>query len=269
MPRIAVIGSCISRDLWPIRGGNASGLLYISRTSLPSLLAPPLDGFRPSDRLPGDLRRHEHNALVADLQKTALARLVAFRPTHLIFDFIDERFDLLCADSTLVVRSSELERSGYRAQPAFAGLRAVPRLSAAAERLWLEGLAEFAALLRATPLARARLILHVSRWAETQRLSDGRTAPLRDVERLAGEPVQIADYNDLLARQDAAFARLMPPFARVEAPRLQLADATHRWGISPFHYVPEYYAEIRRQLEALGLEDAFSAEPAAPSVPAA
>ena len=77
MPRIAIVGSCITRDLWPIHGGGAERLLYISRTSLPSLLAPAIDGFRAGRTPPGDLHRHEFNALVADLQKTALARLVA------------------------------------------------------------------------------------------------------------------------------------------------------------------------------------------------
>jgi hypothetical protein len=269
MPRIAVIGSCISRDLWPIRGGDAAGLSYISRTSFPSLFAAPVEEFEPSETLPGDLRRHEHNALLADLQKTALGRLMAYRPTHIIFDFIDERFDLLCADSTLVTDSAELHRSGYRAQPAFQRMRPVPRLSGGCERLWLEGLAEFAALVRATPLADATLILHAARWAQTQRLKTGRVAPLRDVELLAGRPVEIADYNALLARQDAAFADLMPAFARVEAPELQVADASHQWGLSPFHYVPAYYAEIRRQLADLGLEDAFTAPAAEPSAAAA
>ena len=41
MPKVAIIGSCITRDLWPIRGETAE-LLYVSRTSLPSLMAPPL-----------------------------------------------------------------------------------------------------------------------------------------------------------------------------------------------------------------------------------
>ena len=39
-----------------------------------------------------------------------------------------------------------------------------------------------AALVRATPLARAVLILHAARWADDQRLPDGRIAPVRDVE---------------------------------------------------------------------------------------
>jgi hypothetical protein len=51
----------------------------------------------------------------------------------------------------------------------------------------------------------------------------------------------------------------MPPLARVEAPAHRLADETHRWGLSPFHYVPEYYAEIRRQLEPLGVRQTVPA----------
>ena len=37
MARVAIIGSCITRDLWPILGEAPADLLYISRTSLPSL----------------------------------------------------------------------------------------------------------------------------------------------------------------------------------------------------------------------------------------
>jgi len=268
MPRIAIVGSCITRDLWPIHGGGAEQLLYVSRSGLPSLLGAPVEGFAPASGLPGDLRRHEHYALVADLQKTALRRLVAFRPTHVIFDFIDERFDLLVAGAAVATSSAELHRSGYLKQRVLKSARALPRLSAACERLWREAAAEFAALVRATPLGQAQLILHQARWASDQRLADGRTAPVRDVQVVAGQPAEIAPYNDLLARQEAAFLELMPPMARVEASTQRLADARHHWGLSPFHYVPEYYAEVRRQLAALGLEDAFS-DSAAPSAPAA
>ena len=269
MPRIAIVGSCITRDLWPIQGGGADGLLYISRTGLPSLLAAPVEGFEPAADFPGDLRRHEHNALVADLQKTALRRLVAFRPTHLIFDFIDERFDLMTVGSAIATRSAELHRSGYLEQPALAAARPLPRLSAACDRLWLEAASEFAALVRATPLGRAQLILHQARWAHEQRLADGTVVALSNVELLPGQPVEIATYNDLLARQETAFLDLMPPMARIDAGAQRLADARHHWGLSPFHYVSDYYDEVRRQLAALGLAEAFSDPRAAPSVPKA
>lgn len=264
MTRIAIVGSCITRDLWPIRGGGAEQLTYISRTGFASLLARPVDGFRPSRSPPGDLRRHEHAALVADLRKTALTRLVDARPTHIIFDFIDERFDLFAAGDAVATHSAELIRSGYLAQEGFRDVRTIPRLSAAGERLWLEGAEAFAALVRATPLAGAKLILHAARWATEQRMANGTTRPIRNVELTSGRPVEIGPYNALLARQEAAFEALMPPMARVEAAGLRLADPGHVWGLSPFHYIPEYYSEIRDQLAELGV----SAPDAAPSVPA-
>ena len=253
MPKIAILGSCITRDLWPIRGGGAEQLLYISRTSLPSLLAAPVEGFRPRRTPPGDLRPHEHNALVADLQKTALARLVAFQPTHLIFDFIDERFDLIATRSGLAPHSAELARSGYLSKPPFRGARTAPRLSAACDRLWLEAAGAFAALVRGTELGRAIPILHSARWATHQRAGDGALTPIRGVEILSGQSADIAAYNDLLERQEAAFERLMPPMARIDAGALRVADPEHPWGLSPFHYVADYYEEVRRQLATVGI----------------
>ena len=252
MSRVAIVGSCISRDLWRFRGGSVSDLLYISRTSLPSLFATPLPGFRPKAQPPGGLKAQPHRALVTDVTKTALPEVLAFSPTHVIFDFIDERFDLLAAGGTLVTHSWELAQSGYLRQPAFKGARRIPRLSAACDRLWLEAAAELAAFVRATPLGDATLILHSARWAERRRTTSGRLAKVSDVEILPGHPGDIAAHNALLARYEAAFEAVMPPLHRVAAPDHRLADDAHVWGLSPFHYVPAYYAEVWRQLEGLG-----------------
>lgn len=268
MPRVAIIGSCITRDLWPIRGDGAENLAYVSRTSLPSLMSQPLAGFRPAVRPPSPLKGNQHKALVADLAKTALARLVAFRPTHLIFDFIDERFDLLSVGPSIVTHSWELEVSGYLAQKAFKGARPIPRLSDGCHRLWAEAAGEFAALVRSTPLRDAQLILHVSRWADQVRGPGGELRPLTDVAILDGRPADIHDHNALLDAYEAAFTAVMPPMRRLDGGTLRVADADHRWGLSPFHYVPEYYGEVWRQLEDLGVPRPTDA-PVAPSVPAA
>ena len=112
MSRVAIIGSCVTRDLWPIRGDGVEGLLYVSRTSLPSLFSPAAPGFRASDAPPPGLTRHQHRAVVTDLTKRGLAEVVAHRPTHLIFDFIDERFDLLRAGPALVPQARPLVAPG-------------------------------------------------------------------------------------------------------------------------------------------------------------
>jgi hypothetical protein len=263
MSRVAIVGSCISRDLWRFHGAAetqpTAELLYVSRTSLPSLFATPIDGFRAAAKPPGGLKAQPHRALVADLCKTALADLAAFRPTHLIFDFIDERFDLLSVSGSLATDSWELEASGYRQQAALRGARTIPRLSAACERLWLDAAAELAAFVRATPLREAKLILHSARWAERRRTAQGREARIAGVEILPGQTGDLGRHNALLARYEAAFIELMPAMARVEAPGERVADDAHLWGESPFHYVPAYYAEIWRQLAPLGVEPTVAA----------
>lgn len=263
MSRVAIIGSCISRDLWPIRGDTA-GLIYVSRTSLASLFAKPVKGFRAAAEPPAKLGRYQHRALVSDLQKTAIERLVAFRPTHLIFDFIDERFGLLAVDGAIVTHSYELDVSGYLKAKAFRNRRDIPRLSDACERLWREGAEQMAALIRATPLREAQLILHSARWADRTQ-----SGPLPTPEILPRRPESIAAHNALLASYEQAFQALMPPLARVEAPERRIADDAHRWGLSPFHYVPEYYEAIWDQFAALGVTRQVSGPAAAPSARAA
>lgn len=268
-PRIAILGSCITRDLWPIRGDRVPQLAYVSRTSFPGLLSLPVRSFTAASRPPGDLHAHEYGALVADFRKTALSRLVAYRPTHLILDLIDERFDLLSVGPSLVSVSGELVRSGHLDRTLQSRSRRVSRLSDACHRLWLETAEEFAALIRATVLRDAKLILHSARWATHMRTPTGRLAPIRDVEIVSGQGVEIADYNALLSRQEAALRGVLPPFSTVEAPEHRIADAAHRWGLSPFHYVPEYYAEIGRQLADLGVPFDLTNPPDAPNARAA
>ena len=269
MLKIAIVGSCITRDLWPIRGGGAEQLLYICRTSLPSLLASPPERFKPNRTLPGDLRQHEHSSLVADLQKTALSRLVAYQPTHIIFDFIDERFDLVSTGRALFTHSAELARSGYLNRPGFRAARRIPRLSAPCDRLWRDAAGAFAGLIRGTELRRATLILHSARWATRQRDAAGQVSDIHDVEILNGAPASIEDYNALLVRQEADFKALMPPMALIDVGASRLADPNHQWGLSPFHYVPEYYDAVRNQMREIGLTDAFSDRRDAPSAQAA
>ena len=256
--RVAIIGSCVTRDVWRLSTRDVTGptpfVHYVQRTSLPSLFAAPLPGFRPAAAPPNGLKPLPHNALVADLRKTTLASLLAFRPTHVVFDFIDERFDLLSARGTLVTNSWELEASGYLTQPALRGARRIPRLSAACERLWVQAASEFAAFVRATPLAQAQLVLHSARWATARRLPSGREARLEHLEILPGENADAAAHNELLDRYEAAFTAVMPPISRIEAPAYRLASESHDWGVGPFHYIDDYYADIWRQMSELGIK---------------
>ena len=141
--RVAILGSCVTRDLWRMTGAAADDLLYISRTRLPSLFAPRLRGLVLHEGPPPGLRPNPAQALRADLAKTALARLVAFRPDVVILDYIDERFDLLVGAGGAVTASWELETSGW---DALLPMEALRRLDALAPARWAGHRAQGAAL---------------------------------------------------------------------------------------------------------------------------
>jgi hypothetical protein len=252
MARIAVIGSCITRDLWPLRDQAPADLLYVSRTSLPSLLSSPVTGYEA--RAVGHTR-YQRMAVEADLVKSGLSAVIAHQPTHLIFDFIDERFDLLgLPGGEIITHSWELESGGWLEAPVFAGRRGIPRLSDACERLWRNALDQVAMLLTASALSEAQIILHSARWADRQRGQDSVELALQGEPHIwGGRPADLMAHNQLLARYERAFMAAVPQARRIAAaPDNQLADPDHRWGLSPFHYVPAYYEDIRRELAALG-----------------
>lgn len=258
MARIAIIGSCITRDLWPLREAAPRDLLYVSRTSLVSLLSQPVAGYRPQRAPPEGLTRYQHMAVESDLLKTGLSQLIAHRPTHLIFDFIDERFDFLrLPTGALINHSWELESGGYLAQPALVGPRPIPRLSGGADRLWRQAVVEWAGLLQVTALRDAKIILHSARWADQQAVPGGGSCALQGHPHIwEGRAADLSAHNQMLARYEAHFLRTVPQAHRICArPEHQLADPAHRWGLSPFHYVPAYYEDIGHALADLGVEE--------------
>ncbi|HEY9217103.1 MAG TPA: DUF6270 domain-containing protein [Phenylobacterium sp.] len=255
MARLAIVGSCITRDIWPVLGEPAPELLYVSRTSLPSLMSTPVAGVEPLAHPPEALSRSQNASVLADLRKTTLASLEAFEPTHIVLDMIDERYDLLAVGEAIVTHSWDLKVSGYLSQPWASAARRIPRTSAEAAELWKTAAGRFAAALEASSLADVPVILHEAQWASDYLDAAGQRHRLTDtVEIWEGLPASIAEHNALLAGYGAQLAEAFPKLLRVGAdPAAHVADAEHRWGLSPFHYVRDYYAQVRDQLRQLGV----------------
>lgn len=256
MSGIAVIGSCITRDLWPIVGeAPPQGLFYVSRTSLPSLLsAPPADVSLPAEDQtgPGGFPKR---AMTSDLRKTALGELVARRPSHIVFDFIDERADLLQTGGAYVTRTWELCVSGHLEHPALQAGQPIARTAPGCELIWRMALRELAALIGATPLRDAQLILHEAQWATQYRDAEGAVHDFpAEIELFSGSWADIRAHNQVLRAYQQAFLDAFPQATRVGAPAtLTVADQSHRWGLSPFHYIREYYEYVLPRLQALGV----------------
>ncbi len=249
--RVAILGSCVTRDLWRMAGAPTDDLLYISRTRLPSLFARAPEGLVLPEGPPPGLRPNPAKALRTDLSNTGLDALVRFRPDVVILDFIDERFDLLVGAGGVVTASWELETSGWDALPPLRTLRRLGPLAGGDAALWTPALAALAALF--TPggaLSGARPVLHAATWAGALRTASGQVQDLDpDLEITPGRRGSRAAHNARLARMHALARAVIPGLEVVKAPdSLIFSDPDHVWGLSPFHYVGDYYAEIWRQL---------------------
>lgn len=256
MAKVAIIGSCITRDIWPILEEPAPELLYLSRTSLPSLVSAPVEGLEPiADQPHGGISRSQRNSVLADLQKTALASLAAFEPSHIILDFIDERYDLLQVGGSVITHSWDLKESGYLEQPWAKAARRIPRTSDEARALWRTAAPAFVEALRRHGLLKARIILHEAQWARTYLDTEGRRQELPDALQVwEGLPASLSEHNALLADTQGRVDELIHGLVRVKAdPKVLIADERHRWGLSPFHYIPDYYRDVLRQLKAEGV----------------
>jgi hypothetical protein len=257
MSRTAIIGSCITRDIWRECEIDFAGVLYVARSSLASLTSTPIRGVPVPAEPPADVAGFGPNSLrrvAADLDKTALAQIFAQRPTHLIFDFIDERFDLLEQGGAVATHSWELDRLGLIGGPGLEAPVLVDRLSPRADALWREGLARMAQLLNAGPLAQTTVILHHAQWAETYVDAGGALDRFDDCVPMWPGAASLAANNDLLRHYRDLFMQAVPRTRVVQAAdRLVVADAGHVWGLSPFHYARGYYDDIWRQLRGLGV----------------
>ncbi|MET0295384.1 MAG: DUF6270 domain-containing protein [Phenylobacterium sp.] len=255
MARVAIIGSCITRDIWRVLEEPLPDLLYFSRTSLPSLTSRPVVGLAPGSAPPGELTPSQHAALLADLQKTALRTLADFRPSHLILDFVDERYDLLEAGGAVATHSWELKVSGYLEQPWGRAARSIARNSAECAALWRAAAPAFLAALREAGLGDVPLVLHEAQWAGRYRAADGALREFPDALQIwTGLPASLAEHNALLTDYQAQIRALAPQAVRVAADEsLRIADESHRWGLSPFHYIEAYYRDVRDQLRGLGI----------------
>lgn len=256
LPRIALLGSCVTRDAWMLPELVPSQpAIFIGRASLASLSMPegavnPLASLARTLPLPGTF---EARCLRANLEKTAISQMSEARPELLVLDLIDERFDLIAYGDAVFNESPEwIGIRGHLASSAGVGRR-IPRLSDEAWTLWRDGLDRLRAAFDSGVLAPSRLILHACLWAG-HTLEDGVPQALPDrCEIIEGRVTSRALHCDLLCRMyDAVLARF-PEAAVIDPPaRLRIADPSHRWGAAPFHFIPDYYRALVVAAEALG-----------------
>lgn len=247
---VAIFGSCVTRDLFedPLLRANLGH--YTARSSVISVVAPPIEIDEERVVLSSAWQR---KCVVADFRKTFFSTLAEGRADWLVVDLIDERFDLLqSASGSFVTRSSAFRAAGLDEHRPFDGEPA-SRVSANGLRLFEQAAAEFAR--RVVEIVPAeRVVLHRALWCTRYR-SDGEvtTFPPEQLAKCERQNEMLTHGYDTLA---AAFDGRAASIA--VDPEVHVADADHHWQLEPYHYERAYneYAVGRLQ-QLLGLRPAL------------
>lgn len=161
-----------------------------------------------------------------------------------MLDFIDERFNLYVRENgSVATLSSEFIKTGFMKNLPADG-RLVKSGSDEFFSLWDNGWEQLVAQLESQGRL-DRLFINRVHWAESA--PAGAAFP-----GMYADPAFIQKANATLNRLYERVARDIPQSQFIDhAPDVMRADASHKWGLSPFHYVDEYYVRALKRLQQL------------------
>lgn len=236
--KVFIWGSCVSRDCFNYPSSSSFELVaYHARCSCASAMSPPvtLKGIN----LNAVKSSFKRRCIVDDFQKGLLRDLKALDFDILLIDFIDERFPLkIDAEGRAVTVSSELQET-HSVQPNdnLIHVGSEERFS-----LWSSAWDSFMDFCVRHGI-KDKIIVNCVYWAKT--LDNGEAIPNFTSS-------YIAKNNIFLERIYARVAKDLPQSQYICYPKeFSVANSSHQWGISPFHYIDYLYGYTISHLSRL------------------
>lgn len=234
--KVAVFGSCVSRDafaMYPVEGIEVAE--YMARSSLASafqLQSAPKEWL---DRLMRIESTFQRRMVDIDMSKRAADILLKSEADVVLVDMIDERFRLVRqGQNGYATWSSEF---GKLELPVDEFDEVLGPLDADRMLAWEDG-----AKILIRSLMPRRLVINRAFWSESY--TDGTELPNQQGISQANQYLK-AMYDDLermALSEGASVSVITYPKQCVRA------DAEHKWGESPFHYVQKFYEHTMHSL---------------------
>lgn len=234
--RIAIVGSCVSRDTVEARPPESYQLLrYIARNSSISV------GSDASSHLPDALEMDspfQQRQLELDAHGELWGELALLGPDVdvLLWDLCDERHGVVrFDDGSYLTRSIDILSN----PTLVATLDPGEHITFGSDRhfhMWELATDRFVGFLRDQGLLDRTLVLATD-WAE--RTTQGKTTPWSMGTKPRKANVAFARYYDHLRSLGLTLVHVDQP----------LADPEHRWGLAAFHYTPAVYAQMNAAID--------------------
>lgn len=235
MRKIAIIGSCVSRDILNIENSNKYFLPceYIPRSSLASWFSSQPFDDNYTEKLQSDFQRR---VVRTDILKQQIKKLTDANADIILIDLIDERFDLIKTDSGLCTLSDELRSTGV-----LRNLQCNTIRSGSNEfiSLWIEGWKKMLHFFINKQNIK-NVYLNKVYWANQTKSG----------ENFISTKERIESQNRFLDKLYDVIKAYLPERQIIEFNRdIFIGADEHRWGKSPFHYVESYYATAFEELK--------------------
>lgn len=235
--KVLVYGSCVARDTLEFADPASFDLgRYVARQSLISV------GSDASAHLPDDLQvasAFQGRMIRGDFAGSLTGRLAeqAEGADLLLWDLADERHGVhRFSDGTIATRSIDTIKMPQIAER-FAAAEHVPFGSAEHLELWKRAARPFGEFLESVGLRERIVVLDVP-WARIT--AEGKPSPWSMGVRAGEANERYRPYYEHLRSLGYPSIRLPQ--------EVVVADPSHRWGLAPFHYIPEVYLEVLRIL---------------------
>lgn len=237
--RLMIFGSCVSRDVLNFDVEKAIALVdYYARSSFASAFAakPGVDTYS------ANLQSGFQAAIVkADLEKSLQHSIREQSFDLFLIDLIDERFNVFVTDEgALFTVSNELRSAGFDPQAEIGTL--VKSGSEEFFALWEAGWERFVSILKETGQLN-KVVVNRTLWSSQTSAGNDFSPQF--------QAAYIAESNSFLMRlyermdcDLSAQQFISPPSSMI------CGNEQHKWGISPFHYVDDYYLFMLHELRA-------------------
>jgi hypothetical protein len=228
MVTFGIHGSCVTRDMFAVLRKESLIGFYQARSSI-CTKGPARDVIDSSwvDSLESQFQRR---MVRWDLQRNVLPLSSV---DALIIDLIDERFDVLRCGRELLTGSKQFLDAGgtkmLETEIAF-HQNSEERLAAFAK-----GCEYIGAIARDHEVP---ILFHNSRWAKHYRNTNGQLLEFENQGLIAGS-------NRRLSRMSEVVRSVLNPVLEINIEeQFLVGDTQHTWGVSPYHFVPEYYHKM-------------------------
>lgn len=242
LKKAVIIGSCVTRDAFEFEPNliDISGS-YFPRTSLISMMSPPIS--------------IEHTTLSSenqwlkwvilnDYNKSTLAQVKSKKPDFIFIDLIEERYDLIKLGNSYLTRSDEL----LKVNPLSKGPDYDSILGSTSDEttlLFYEKAKLFCERIN-SDFPESTVIIHDARYSNYYR--DNGVIRQFDVIRCHKNAIMNAKLSSHINFLQKNISRIKT--IRIDN-EISLASKEHKWGLSPFHYIDEYYLAFMKEVKNL------------------